>query len=530
MPSVRPRWPSQRPRAADPWRVRPARPAPTIVASWVDGALQLWGWDGAHTALPAALHLEFARPAWPYSPLRHGHSSTVDVPLPDGRTVRPASVRIPGEHAASWLISVRPGVAIGDSVSWLVAVAVTARATVAAGLRHAVHPHRPRPARRPLGAPRRSRAGRHARRARRIDAADLPAHARRPDDRGRHPRRHGRRAGPQPPRRRGLATRAAHRPRPGHRGGPGRVPRPLVARSADQRERRRPSRRGARADHPLRAPPPSRAGRARRRAPGPPRRARGRLRRLGGPPRGRRRARPRPLVHGRGRVGRHTARRRAGRERVAGRGAGRGRDGARARAGRVRRGRRRAGDDPRTGRARARCRGRRAVPRAGAGRARSTRHRPHRPGTPRAGRRLRPWQGDAGTAVRPSRAVRARGGRRSGGWSSPTRTARPRCPRPSWPGPSRPAPRCCTPDGAGCASTRRRCAGPVAASRSTSATTSVVDAITLLRLAGDGDVDAEPGARLDVPTCSAGCPTSDCSRSTSPTGSAASCGRTSGGA
>ena len=78
------------------------------MASWVDGALQLWGWDGAHTALPNALHLAFARPAWPFSPLRHGHFSNLDVALPDGRTVRPASVRIPGEHAATWLTSVRP--------------------------------------------------------------------------------------------------------------------------------------------------------------------------------------------------------------------------------------------------------------------------------------------------------------------------------------------------------------------------------------------------------------------------------------
>ena len=43
-------------------------------------------------------------------------------------------MRIPGEHAAAWLTSVHPGAAIGDSVSWLAAVAATARATVAAGL------------------------------------------------------------------------------------------------------------------------------------------------------------------------------------------------------------------------------------------------------------------------------------------------------------------------------------------------------------------------------------------------------------
>ena len=159
-------------------------------------------------------------------------------------------------------------------------------------------------------------------------------------------------------------------------------------------------------------------------------------------------------------------------------------------AGRLRRRRRRAGHRARAGVARARRRGRRALPRAGAGRARPPRHRPHRARAPRAGRRLRARHGHAGAAVRPPRPVRPRGRRRSGAWSSPTTTARPPSPTPSWPGPSRPARRCCTPAGAGCASTRPRCAGPGAGSRSTSATTPAVDAVTLLRLAGDGEVDA----------------------------------------
>ena len=122
------------PRGADPRRVTPVRPAPVVVASWVDGSLHLWGWDGAHTALPNALLTAFDRPAWPTNPLRLGNLSNVDIALPDGRTVRPASVRLSGERAASWLTSLRPAATLGDSVAWLAAVAVVARSTVTAGL------------------------------------------------------------------------------------------------------------------------------------------------------------------------------------------------------------------------------------------------------------------------------------------------------------------------------------------------------------------------------------------------------------
>ena len=114
----------------------------------------------------------------------------------------------------------------------------------------------------------------------------------------------------------------------------------------------------------------------------------------------------------------------------------------------------------------------RALPRAGAGRARSRcgieligPERLVRAGVARArpghAERRRPTS-RRGSAARPSS---------TGAWSSPTTTARRPSPTPSWRGPSAPARRCCTPAGAGCASTRRRCAGPGDGWRTTSATT-----------------------------------------------------------
>ena len=180
--------------------------------------------------------------------------------------------------------------------------------------------------------------------------------------------------------------------------------------------------------------------------------------------------RSRPVVHRRGRVGCIAARRRGGR-RARSRGPpGRRRHRAGADAGRLRRDGGRAGHRPRAGRPRARRRGGRAVPRAGAGRAGPPRHRARRAGAAGAGRR----QPCAAGPRRPPAATTASGsGARpscSGASSSPTTTGRRRCRTPSWSGPPAPAPRSCTAAGAGCASTRPRCAGPGAGWRTTSAT------------------------------------------------------------
>ena len=131
MPSLRPRWPQQ---ARWPARTD-ERPAPSVIGSWVGGTLHLWGWDGAHTALPSALHRAFAEPRWAgtANPFLIGHLSSLDVARADGDDMRPASVRLPADRAARWLHA-RPNGATTDSLRWLAAVADVARATVAAGL------------------------------------------------------------------------------------------------------------------------------------------------------------------------------------------------------------------------------------------------------------------------------------------------------------------------------------------------------------------------------------------------------------
>jgi hypothetical protein len=130
MPSLRPRWPSDRwsvPRAA-------AGPTPAIVASWVGATVHLWGWDGAHTAVPSALRLAFDTPAWRADPFRIGHLSSVEVTLPGGEAIRPASIRLPTDRAAGWLRSLGPAELGTDSLAWLAAVARLAAAAVSAGL------------------------------------------------------------------------------------------------------------------------------------------------------------------------------------------------------------------------------------------------------------------------------------------------------------------------------------------------------------------------------------------------------------
>ena len=124
-------------------------------------------------------------------------------------------------------------------------------------------------------------------------------------------------------------------------------------------------------------------------------------------------------------------------------------------------------------------------------------------------------------------AVRARGRRAVEDGRRRRRRADGAVRRPSWPGPSRRGPRCCTPAGAGCASTPPRCAGPGGAWRSTSATTSGSTPSRCCAwpvTARSRPIPRAAPAPAGRPTCWAGCPTSGWSRSTSRTGSAASCG------
>jgi hypothetical protein len=106
------------------------------VGSWAGNALHLWGWDGRHTALPSALHAAFREPHWDPAPnpAATGHLSSIEVPLPDGSTIRPATLRLPAGRAARWLQALPEGAPVTPSVAWLAAIARLAVATVRAGL------------------------------------------------------------------------------------------------------------------------------------------------------------------------------------------------------------------------------------------------------------------------------------------------------------------------------------------------------------------------------------------------------------
>lgn len=133
MSSLRPRWapaPRRWPRATA------RRPAPRIVGSWCGDALHLWGWDGRHTALPGAVYAALRGPEWDGAPnpAATGHLSSIEITLPDGTAIRPASIRVPAARAARWLHTLPDGAPLTPSVAWLAAVARLAVDTVRAGL------------------------------------------------------------------------------------------------------------------------------------------------------------------------------------------------------------------------------------------------------------------------------------------------------------------------------------------------------------------------------------------------------------
>ena len=443
---------------------------PAVVASWVDGGLHLWGWDGAHTALPTGLRRAFDTPAWRVDPFQVGHLSTVEVQLPDGDLIRPATIRMPGGHGARWLgaLSERER-AESDSLAWLGAVADLAAATVAAGLvtprvgeerdmlvarwvpvpddtvdtaLAALDAVRP-----PICFPAGGTAivaDVHAAMVDAVARSRLTAHDWRP---------------PLPSRRDPALSaarsvlRALADPDPAIGGGGLAHPDELAALAArlERHERRQ---RG----EPVVVP------RVRLVVPDDPYDDwEVRLELVD-------EHRSRSLVHGRGRVGclAVAVEVAGGRRSPDAPGRGRQRPGAHAR--RLCRDRRRAGHGPRTGHPRARRRGGRAVPRAGAGRAGRA---AASSSSARSG-----WCGPASACAAapppPPAATTASGSgaRRScgGASSSPTTTGRRRCRTPSSSGPPGPAPRSCTAAGAGCASTPPRCAGPGAGWRTTSAT------------------------------------------------------------
>ena len=310
-----------------------------------------------------------------------------------------------------------------------------------------------------------------------------------------------------------------------------------VTRPPDRRQRRRPPGGARRAGGALRAPRAAPAWRARRAAPRPPRRARRPLRRLGGAPRARRRARPRPLVLGRRRLGRLGAwpsrspaaatTCRAWQAEITAL--------AETVAGCVEVAADLAREHEPVG-PRARRRGRRALPRAGAGRARGARHRARRPGAPRARRRHGARPGDAPGRRRPRQALRTRGRRRlaprrrrrrrSGG--DLRRRARARRARRRDAAAQRPALGAHRPGGD--APRPQAARGPRPRARAWSMPSRCSSWPATASSRRRHRVAPPPTSRRGPTSCWPGSPTSGSRRSTSRPGSSASCARTSGAA
>ncbi len=133
MPSLRPRWSSSRRLSGEDDRRSATRPRPAVIASWIEGGLLLWGWDGEHTALPNALDRAIIGSAWPSTWSGIGHLTSFDLTLPDGRAIRPAARRMPGGRAAAALVDIDVRRAT-DSLAWFGALARAADETAAAGL------------------------------------------------------------------------------------------------------------------------------------------------------------------------------------------------------------------------------------------------------------------------------------------------------------------------------------------------------------------------------------------------------------
>ncbi len=106
----------------------------TIVGSWVDGTLHVWGWDGQAAVPPNWLHRTFERPPWSRTPFAHGRVAAIELELPGGRALRPPTVRLERDAVARWLRSVGPPTKAGDSLAWFAAVGRLAASAVTAGL------------------------------------------------------------------------------------------------------------------------------------------------------------------------------------------------------------------------------------------------------------------------------------------------------------------------------------------------------------------------------------------------------------
>ena len=230
-----------------------------VIATWQRGAVHVWGWDGERTMPVGWFAGEFRRPRWPDTPLAIGHVTGLDVVLPEGEHIRPASVRIEPASAPGWLAALgAERRAASDSLG-------VVRRARRPGRRHRRrrpgHPGRSRRGRvegRPVGADPRRAHGEGDRGVRRRRPARVPTGDER---RGRRdPRRLGRRRSPAAAARRRLAGRAPPPSLPGDGRHAGCDRRPREARSGGPRRGRSPRRSRRRPAGDVRSPRPAPAG------------------------------------------------------------------------------------------------------------------------------------------------------------------------------------------------------------------------------------------------------------------------------
>ena len=84
--------------------------------------------------MPATwLDRTLADPRWIGIPAVSATSRAIELGLPDGPPVRPATVRLPADATAPWLRAAHPRLVASAPLSWLRSVASLAEATVSAG-------------------------------------------------------------------------------------------------------------------------------------------------------------------------------------------------------------------------------------------------------------------------------------------------------------------------------------------------------------------------------------------------------------
>ncbi len=112
------------------------RAEPVSHATWFADRLNLWGWNGEHTADRAWLYRAFNRdvttdqPQWPYAPTSFGSLARLWLELDDDHHLWASCISLRPAAAATWLAPTPAGVS--DSIAWMARVAELAQQLVIA--------------------------------------------------------------------------------------------------------------------------------------------------------------------------------------------------------------------------------------------------------------------------------------------------------------------------------------------------------------------------------------------------------------